>query len=131
MKLIDVWDGNLDNGSIGLLRSDLTSLEGSPSEITGNFNVAFNNLTSFEGGPKAVSGDLLIPRNELSSWEKSPEKVGGSLNATRNKFSNFDGFPEIFGGVCIAQNEFKSLQGCPKAYQLCRTIRTLKHFVFI
>jgi hypothetical protein len=47
----------------------LTSLEGAPKEVSGNFNCSDNDLISLQGAPKEVGGDFDCSYNQLTSLE--------------------------------------------------------------
>jgi LysR family hydrogen peroxide-inducible transcriptional activator len=57
----------------------LTSLEGSPREIYGNFECHDNRLTSLEGGPERVLNRYDCGHNQLTSLDGVPERVNGSF----------------------------------------------------
>ena len=52
MSSLDTYQGNI----IDISMMNLTSLEGSPSTIIGNFDCSKNNLTSLEFAPKEIKG---------------------------------------------------------------------------
>ncbi len=92
-----VWFLNL--GGLGLTRlprfksinisfvcknNQLTSLEGAPREVGGDFNCSNNNLTSLEGSPREVGEDFSCSNNNLTSLEGSPREVGEDFSCKNN-----------------------------------------------
>jgi hypothetical protein len=129
--LVDV-DGNVDLWHIGLTKlplkfgrvsgffncsdNKLTTLEGAPKEVGGNFNCSNNNnLTSLEGAPKEVGGDFSCYNNNLTSLEGAPKEVGVYFDCSMNKLSSLEGAPEKVGGnFHCSLNDLTSLEGAPK-----------------
>ena len=65
----------------------LTSLEGAPLHIGGNFWCTDNKLTSLEGAPKIVGGEFICSFNMLTSLEgihNQIKKIGGSFACENN-----------------------------------------------
>lgn len=60
--------------------NNLTSLKGSPTRITGNYDCSGNPITSFVGGPIFVSGDFYAgDMTNLISLEGFPKRIGNSV----------------------------------------------------
>jgi len=103
MKFKDTKYGDLTGstyeGNIDVLKMNLTSLEGSPKVVKGNFNCAFNKeLTSLEGAPKTVNGDFWCYNSKLTSLEGSPKSVGGDFYCYDNNLTSLEGSPKSVGG---------------------------------
>jgi hypothetical protein len=65
-------------------RVRLTSLEGAPEVVYGNFRCDYNRLTSLNGAPKEVHGNFWCDHNKLESLE-------GIINTTANgSFACYD-----------------------------------------
>jgi hypothetical protein len=79
-------------------RNQLTTLEGSPSEVDGNFYCGNNQLTTLEGSPSKVGGDFFCSDNQLTTLEGSPSRVGENFFCNRNPLKSLKGAPEIIKG---------------------------------
>ena len=102
--------------TIYLSGKHLKTLKGlNVSKVIGNVYVHNNELTSLEGGPKDVSGDYLCYYNQLTSLKGAPIIVDGDFTCSANKLTSLEGGPVNVGGhfMCI-QNKLTSLEGCPK-----------------
>jgi hypothetical protein len=98
---------------------ELTSLEGSPEKVGGNFKCYENpNLVSMEGCTQDVGGDFDCGMNrKLSSLKGSPRIIKGYFNAERNlSLTSLEGGPEKVKDDFSISNEksLKSLKGLPK-----------------
>lgn len=80
---------------------NLTSLEGAPKEVGGEFKcVSCNSLTSLEGAPKEV-GDAFSCYfcHSLKDLEGTPKEVGGNFNCHDCKsLTSLEGAPKEVGG---------------------------------
>ena len=97
--------------------NQLTSLEGSPKEVGGNFNCSYNNqLISLEGSPESVGGDFNCSySNQLTSLDGSPRSVGVNFWCNNNQLTSLEGCPEIVSGeFSCSYNKLTSLEGCPE-----------------
>jgi len=93
----------------------LTSLKGAPKTVRGGFYCTSNKLTSLKGAPKTVGVDFDCSRNKLTSLEGAPEKVGGDFYCRNNNLTSLEGAPEKVGGSFYCyKNELTSLKGAPK-----------------
>ena len=93
----------------------LTSLEGAPKEVGVNFNCIGNMLTSLEGAPKEVGENFNCSGNMLTSLEGAPESVGGIFNCRDNSLMTLEGAPESAdGGFYCSDNMLTSLEGAPE-----------------
>lgn len=69
-------------------------------------------LTSLEGSPKKVHGDFVIRGNKLTSLKFSPREISGDLNALDNQIKSLIGGPTVVGAVYnVRDNEITSLEG--------------------
>ena len=98
---------------------ELTSLEGCPDYVRGNFNCSqCDNLTSLKGAPKEVDGDFVCKlSHKLTSLEGAPERVGGNFDCHYCKsLTSLKGAPEKVGGYFDCHNciSLTSLEGAPK-----------------
>lgn len=86
----DEYDDNL-----GIIDMGLTSLEGCPKIIHGNFNCSINSLTSLIGGP---------------------ERVDGYYSCSSNNFETLDGIASYIGdgGLFLASESIKTIAGIHK-----------------
>jgi len=97
----------------------LTSLEGTPQEVGGDFDCSFNDLTSLEGAPQVVTGHFSCSANELTSLKGSPQEVGGDFDCSYNKLTSLVGAPQKVGrgfgcyGFDCSNNQLTSLEGAP------------------
>lgn len=80
-----------------------------------NFDCSAIGLTSLEGCPKYVGGEFSCEDNELVSLEGGP-KYAGSYNCEFNKLTSLKGAPEKvkWDFICSNNKTLESLEGCPK-----------------
>ena len=78
------WVNRVFTGNISVPNMKLTSLEGAPKEVYGDFNCSRNNLTSLEGAPKIVYGDFECLDNRLTSLDGAPKIVKGYFTCYDN-----------------------------------------------
>ncbi len=118
----DFKDGSLLGIKFGKVEGDflinacmLTSMEGFPEEVTGNFNASNNKLENLVGGPKKVGKSYDINSNQkLTSLEGAPEEVGGSFNANQcYSLLSLEGGPKRTGTYECNSTPIKSLKGAP------------------
>lgn len=65
----------------------LTSLEGCPMKVGGNFDCFNNRLTSLEGTPESVCGKFDCSNNQLTSLEGAPKSVSGRFDCDGNNIT--------------------------------------------
>ena len=88
--------------------NNLTTLEGSPKKVGGNFNCAHNNLTTLEGSPKTVGGNFCCFYNNLTTLQGSPKTVGGYFHCSSNNLTTLEGGPKTVDGYFnCSYNNFK------------------------
>jgi hypothetical protein len=103
-------DGHFDCGG-----NQLTTLEGSPSSVSRYFNCSNNQLTSLEGSPSRVGRDFRCSYNQLTTLEGSPSEVGGYFWCNNNQLTTLEGSPSRVGGYFVCnENPLKSLKGAPE-----------------
>ena len=101
------------------LCQNLTSLEGAPEEVKGNFCCGYNrNLTSLKGAPKKV-GDKFecLDCPNLTSLEGAPEIVGGTFRCNNcPNLKSLKGAPKEvkYDFNCTNCQDLTSLEGAPK-----------------
>jgi len=93
----------------------LESLAGAPLFVGGNFYCQVNRLTSLEGGPKLVGGHYNCQGVGLESLRGAPEHIGGHFDCSRNRLKDLRGGPRVVGGEydCSYNRPLTSLAGCP------------------
>jgi len=90
---VDFFNGNLKELPIKFNKvsyyfdcryNRLTSLEGCPVEVNGDFYCGYNKLSSFQYAPKIIRGDLDCWSNKINSFEYFPSYVGRNFNCLGN-----------------------------------------------
>ena len=92
----------------------LTSLEGCPHTVDGEFSLQFlTRLSSLRGCPEHVGGEFFILECPITSLEGSPERVRGRFGIYRTKITSLEGLPSVIeGDLDISENyELYSPQG--------------------
>jgi hypothetical protein len=133
---IDIVKGNLD---LTATSYKLTSLEGCPSKVGGDFDCSRNKLTSLEGCPQEVGGDFECHWNQLTSLEGGPQKVGGWFDCSDNKLdlSIEEGFiesgsykndywPDLLKYMINNNIPLEEVKGWPKGFLTDEVIRSAK-----
>ena len=94
----------------------LTSLEGVPSHIKGDFDMAFcKKLTSFEHGPEKVDGGVNATWSGLTSLKGCPKIINRHFDCDSCKITEIDDTPEhISEDWNLANNQITSLKGIEK-----------------
>ena len=99
--------------------NQLTSLEGCPEKVGGDFYCYYNNITSLEGCPEKVGGDFDCGYNQLTSLEGCPKKVGGSFDCSYcsgNQLTSLEGCPDARAIHCV-NNKITSFEGIPEFWE--------------
>ena len=65
--------------------------------ITEGFNCYNNSLTTLEGAPQEVGGNFFCNRNSLTTLEGAPQKVGGHFACDNNSLTKLEGAPQEVG----------------------------------
>lgn len=94
---IDKIYGDVNISSIGI-----TSLEGSPEEIIGNFVCCGNQLSSFQGGPKVVTEYLNAGYNSIVDLKDVPKNK--ELDLRHNCLESFEGLGKHYRSLNITDN---------------------------
>ena len=94
----NIWDKVKDLTDINVSSIGLTSLEGAPKAVGGDFDCSENYLTSLKGAPKTVRGGFYCTSNKLTSLKGAPKTVGVDFDCSRNKLTSLEGAPEKVGG---------------------------------
>jgi hypothetical protein len=97
----------------------LTSLEGAPQKVGGDFNCSYcNSLTSLEGAPKEVRGKFSCSScKRLATLKGAPESVGENFECHFcKKLTSLEGAPKEVRGEfdCSWCDSLTSLKGAPK-----------------
>ena len=105
--------GQVYTKTINCSNKHITSLEGSPKEVDGNFNCSDNYLTSLEGCPQTVKGNFICDYNKLTSLEGAPTLVTGDFicghnprNFTDSKVKNVS----VVKGNIVTESEDLSIK---------------------
>ena len=104
-------------GDFKLSLEYLTSLEGSPQEVGGDFNCErCRSFKSLKGGPQKVGGDYLCMETSLESLEGAPKIISGDFWCSRTQVKSLEGGPQEVGGdfLCYGCRSLESLKGAPK-----------------
>jgi hypothetical protein len=103
------------NGNIDEFHNTLTSLEGSPETVNGDFGISSNHLlTSLKFGPKYVSGDYQVNDCDLISLVGSPNTIGCDFNISNNaNLTSLLGGPVVAGSFHADNCGLLSLLGSP------------------
>ena len=103
------------DGSINCSKLGLTSLEGAPEKVKGDFICSSNQLTSLKGAPKEVGGDFICGSNQLTSLKGAPKEVEGEFNCSFNYLTSLKGAPKEVGtDFYCSHNQLTSLEGAPQ-----------------
>jgi hypothetical protein len=84
------------NGAIRVFGKNLTSLEGCPEVVNGEFDVDHNSsLSSLIGGPKEVGDYFSANHCGLTSLEGIPTRIGSSLYLNGNPLTSLKGINQL------------------------------------
>jgi hypothetical protein len=96
----------------------LTSLVGSPYEISKDFDCYLNKLSTLDSSPKRVGGDFNCSNNELTSLKGAPEYVGGDFNCESNSLTSLIGCPEVVGAdIIFKDNMIRDFKGISEFFE--------------
>ena len=70
----------------------------------GDIDVCGLGLTSLEGAPKGVEGDFMCSYNQLTTLKGIPIKVGGFFDCSNNKLTLLKGLKTQIEGSFISKN---------------------------
>jgi hypothetical protein len=95
--------------------SNLRTLTGGPEEVKGDFNCSFTGIDTLVGGPEEVGGNYDAARCNITILDGAPEKINGTFRAIGNKLETLFGSPSFIGGNFLVQsNRLTSLEGAPR-----------------
>lgn len=103
--------------NVRLNRLNITSLEGSPKEVMGDFQCVVCDITDLKGGPERVQGDYWVGNNDLlSSLEGAPRYIGGNALLLWNpKLKDIHNIhkhmPEVHGEIMFGNSVRKNALG--------------------
>jgi len=118
MKFKDTKYGDLTGrthkGSISVSNS-LTSLEGSPKFVSGNFSCSSTNIIDLKGAPKSVNGDFSCSNVDITSLDGAPKIVLGSYYCHDTNITSLEGAPKtIYKNFnCSNNQKLVSIEGTP------------------
>ena len=82
----DEWEGNLD-----IRNAHLTSLEGCPKIIHGDFDCSWNAIESLIGDPERVEGSYRCQNNKIESLDGIASYIGDILSLSFNPIESITG----------------------------------------
>jgi hypothetical protein len=115
------WPANLN-----IEHNRLTTLNGLPDTISGDFNASHNSLKTLKGLSKTIAGTCLLNYNELDNFEGIKDViVDGSLILDGNNFTSLKGIEKAFksvnGSISLRGNKIQAnvlgllkIKGCKK-----------------
>lgn len=104
------WAGYIDCRFL-----DLTSLEGAPKEVGGNFYCQDNKLKTLVGAPKIVKGVFNCSSNKSLTSLKGLPEVGADVMCHDCSLTSLKGAPEyVKGRFDCSDNPISSLEYAPK-----------------
>ena len=103
------------NGNFDCSYTNITSLEGCSEKVGGNFDCSKTSITSLEGCPREVGGSFSCSNVSITSLKGCPEKVGGSFYCSYTSITSLEGGPKNINGYFnCSHTNITSLEGCPK-----------------
>jgi len=101
-------DGTIDAYNVYLYERKLTKLPLKFNKVN-DFDISNNYLTSLEGCPVEVNGDFLCNNNRLVSLEYSPKIIRGEFVCEANNIKTFEYFPSFVrdGFHCVGNPIFQ------------------------
>lgn len=109
-KQTRVHDGNFNCGYL----NEITSLEGGPSIILGDFDCSGNKLTSLEYGPTSVLRHYNCGDNKIVTLRGAPAAITGNFYCSGNKLTSLEHCPTLVGGnFYCSNNNLISLNWAP------------------
>jgi hypothetical protein len=98
--------------SVYINKNKLTSLEGAPTSVGGNFYCYSNELTSLEGGPCRVADSFDCDNNKLTSLKGAPAEIGSNFSCVDNQITSLEGIhkqiKKLNGKFIAPDNPIKS-----------------------
>ena len=113
-SLLGIKFGKVD-GDFFIGSCMITSMEGFPEEVAGNFNVSNNRIENLVGGPKKVGKAYNANSNpKLISLEGAPEEVDGEFSVNDcYSLTSLEGGPKRTGRYDCNSTQIKNLKGAP------------------
>lgn len=102
-------------GDFNISFNKITNLINSPIYVSGHYIANNNKLTSLEGSPKGVDGNFSIYNNDdLKSLKGCPKRVGGDFCANECSLKTIKYISNHIGGdIYLGNNELKSTKYIP------------------
>lgn len=108
----------------------LTSLDGCPKNVMGDFDIVSTPITSLIGGPEFVGGYFDCSSTQITSFEGSPKEVVGWFDCSNTGITDLTGCPQKIEGELITwDNDLTSFMGGPKecgGISICTRNSTLR-----
>lgn len=103
---------NVVNGDFNFAKTKLRNLRLGPKRVTGDFECSYNYLTSLEGSPEYVGGNysvrsighLYSSEYCIRTLEGCPKHVGGYIDFSGYGVYTFEFFPDYLGGDIICKD---------------------------
>ena len=100
------------NESVYCSYNQLTTLEGAPTSVGGDFVCNYHQLTSLEGAPKSVGKIFYCSDNQLTTLEGAPKSVGYDFYCINNPLTTLEGMPAIPGTLKLSYSPTLPLLRC-------------------
>jgi len=96
----------------------LTTLEGSPKEVGGDFYCVNNKLTNLIGSPNKVGRNFYCCDNQLTNLEGAPKEVGRDFACSDNKLKTLKGITQMRSGyIYCDNNNLKDVKGIKEGWR--------------
>lgn len=93
----------------------LTSLIGGPKYVGGSYDISESpNITSLKGIAEYIGGSLCISGTGIKDMKGAPKEIRGLLDASILHLTSLEGCPEVVEGDFFLDSELPSLRGIPK-----------------
>jgi hypothetical protein len=105
-------DGVIDvDGEVNLANKNLDEIPFNFGKVTDSFIIVNNNLTSLEGCPYYVGGEFACQFNKLKNLKGSPDEIVYNFYASKNNLESLEGMPSEIGGnfYCDGNPNLKEL----------------------
>jgi hypothetical protein len=84
----------------------LTTLEGCPKFIEGNFSCNTNrSIKTLKGGPTEVTGKYICSQTSITSFENGPTKVGSLICSNTKSLTSLEGSPSVRSKVLLVDQQ--------------------------
>ena len=116
-------DGTINvDGDVSLYHKGILKIPLKFDKVTGYFSCAYNNLTSLDGCPKYVGGDFFCHGNKLTTIE-GPDFVGGDFFIDTSMVKNLNKYFEI--DTTLAMPMIKNYNDAIKLIKRSNNIKTI------